>query len=122
MKYIRIKDGIFEVEKLNLDKIVGAIQYHILDNILIKRMYGSETHMYKYKILAQADTIEELCDDFILKEKMREVIYYHKSTKFDDLKTIAMLNERYTLYGAIWTIKGLIYVAKMNSEGKLVLI
>ena len=32
------------------------------------------------------------------------------------------LLENGCVYGAIWTDKGLIYVAKMNSEGKLCLI
>lgn len=96
MKYIRTKNGIYEPKT--------------------KMMFN---HIKEYK---EADTIEELCDEFVLVEKMREVIYHHKSSKFADFKSIALLNERYTLYGAIWTDKGLIYVAKMNDKGELELI
>ena len=111
MSYIRTKDGIYEVVKNELGdlvKIDGG--FILLDDI-------------KDKIIKESDTIKELCDEFVLVEKMREVTYHHKSSKFDDFKSIAMLNERYTLYGAIWVDgKGLIYAAKMNETGELVLI
>lgn len=38
MKYIRTKDGVYEVEKLNLNKIVGNIKYEIIDNKLFKNI------------------------------------------------------------------------------------
>lgn len=113
MSYIRTKDGrIVDTTKI----VTGSKFMDFATNDESFRV------IFKTEPLATADTIEELCDEFILEEKMREVIYHHKSTKFDDFKTIAMLNERYTLYGAIWTEKGLIYVAKMNESGCLELI
>ena len=113
MKYIRTKDGIYE--------IVGFDDECIIPSPIIK-MNGKLTHCSGYKNCKQADTIEELCDEFVLVEKIREVTYHHKSSTFADFKSIAMLNERYTLYGAIWASKGLIFVAKMNEKGDLELI
>lgn len=111
MKYIRTKDEVMLTEDYLNHPLFKALEKSA--GVTPEKFLQGTT---------QADTIEELCDEFILEEKMREVIYHHKSTKFDDFKTIAMLNERYTLYGAIWASKGLIYVAKMNDKGELELI
>ncbi len=74
-----------------------------------------------YKI---ADTIEELCDEFVwnLKESNKRTvannIFPFSHIKLDLDKQF----HNYELYGAIWTDKGLIYVAKMNDKGELELI
>lgn len=114
MKYIRTEKGIFEFTDEMCVNQFGHIAYKDRPHICI---YGVGN-----KVIKQANTIEELCDEFVLVEKIREVTYHHKSSKFADFKSIAMLNERYTLHGAIWTDKGLIYVAKMNDKGELELI
>jgi hypothetical protein len=79
-----------------------------------------------YKDCKQADTIEELCDEF--------VIVFDKSEQYDNelfnakTYTPVEVNTFYKnvkiekIYGAIWTDKGLIYVAKMNEKGELELI
>ena len=70
----------------------------------------------KHAIIKQADTIEELIDEWVYVENHKEtpvLIYWlstNKKHKDDDV------------YGAIWTDKGLIYVAKMNDKGELELI
>ena len=111
-RYVRTEDGIFEVVKEEV--LCGVRFYDIETKEHLNRIRGES-------IIAYAD-IEELCDEFVLVEKMREATYYHRSHNFNDFKSIAMLNERYTLYGAVWTSKGLIYVAKMNKDGELELI
>ena len=73
----------------------------------------------KDEILAEADTIEELCDKFVYCQNG----FYEMYSKLD----FAHYDKEYiknggTIKGAIWTSKGLIYVAKMDNEGKLVLI
>lgn len=92
MKYIRTKDGI---EKLDADR----------------------EHLAKYMNGKQADTIEELCDEFVfIKGNSKNVfppITYNKQ------KDIKFFDE---IYGAIWTNIGLIYVAKMNEKGELELL
>ena len=62
-------------------------------------------------IVRQADTIEELCDCFVdyCKEDDSHFVY----------NAIQGINE---IYGAIWTDKGLIYVAKMNEKGEFELL
>lgn len=113
MKYIITKDLIKYTFKDSAD-------YNQYDNI-------------KNNILREADTIEELCDEFLglVKSKssdfiiMRVIAHSLKELK-DSLNT--ELNEKtyYSkydiIYGAIWTDKGLIYVANMNSKGELELI
>lgn len=80
----------------------------------------------------QADNIEELCDRFVLVDKNeyeepieQELIGKRYRAMLDELKfrisegsDLAKMN----FYGAIWTDKGLTYVAKMNSNGELELL
>ena len=69
------------------------------------------------KVLAEADTIEELCDRFVSETE--------DNTKFwvePTLENAKMYCGIKNIFGAIWTDKGLIYVAKMNDEGVLELI
>ena len=65
-----------------------------------------------YKNCKIADTIEELCDKFvgICGTAKYKLIRFPPTIKFD------------AVYGAIWTDKGLIYVAKMNDKGGLELL
>lgn len=75
---------------------------------------------YIGEVLKEADTIEELCDMFITLEKLDGKRWHSINfTLCDDLRKD---RDNEGVYGAIWTDKGLIYVAKMNSDGKLVLI
>ena len=136
MKYIRTEDRIYELEKLNLRKTISNIKFEIRDNKLFKIMFGYEEHIYEYPILKQADTIEELCDEAVAiypdgthdncsvmhivdNNGFCEAVYGCLSVSVDDLKKDY---ECWEVYGAIWCSKGLIYVAKMNDEGELVLI
>lgn len=122
MKYIRTKDGIYEYslcDKITINGINGLYIQHDLKGNFISLN----------EVLNQADTIEELCDEFVawtdgyetpitcpLKEKER----------FERLKGLILLgiNNKINcwLKLAIWTDKGLIYVAKMNDKGKLELL
>ena len=107
MKYIRTANGIYDIE-------TAPIVY-VDDVKCVEFLAGKFTSRYE-KIIQESDTIEELCDEFV---------YYHhlltteeKQNK-DYLNTLYMFND---VYGAIWTDKGLIYVAKMNEKGELELI
>ena len=122
MKYIRTKDGfIYKVVKEDKDSFE-------LEGIFEKVM-GCHCYMPKSRLGAQldykqSDTIEELCDEF--------VVIYNESKKFTKPFTsfysdiIGVLKEHdlseCKIYGAIWTDKGLIYVAKMNDKGVLELL
>ena len=95
MKYIRTKTFITELESFM--HIVG------METLVIG---GAE-----YKIVKVADTIEELCDEFVSVSSIVKVI----NNRLENIKILA--NKGDVIYGAIWTDKGLIYVAKMNEKG-----
>ena len=86
-----------------------------------------------YKNCKQSDTIEELCDEFVglIKDRssdfiITKVIAHSLKELKDSLKTEFNGKTYYgkfdIIYGAIWTDKGLIYVAKMNENWDLELI
>lgn len=113
MKYIRTKDGVYEIKGANL----------ITKSFTIYK--GKRQCFVKEKdIIKQAETIEELCDEY--------VVVYNESKKFKKPFTsfyedkIGVLKEHdlneCKIYGAIWADKGLIYVAKMNEKGELELL
>ena len=108
MKYIRTKDGIVEITKV--------LSYCYLDKS------GNEYLLDKYKT---ADTIEELCDEFVLTDNGNPPLIIHNVVELDSgiFENVKTLKTQYkVIYGAIWTDKGLIYVAKMNENGEFELL
>lgn len=115
MRYIRTKDG----------KIIDLVAYKengVINNGIkfVNKINGSYFFVQQDNILKQADTIEELCDEFVATLKNTKP-YIFKDGEYKELekKPSEWLG---TLYGAIWTDKGLIYIAKMNDKGELELI
>ena len=104
MTYIRTKEGIYELAN---EKTITEFQ--VIDHLHNRAFLKSD-------IIAQADSIEELCDEFVIVNRS-----IHQTTKALN-KIKEYFNPYDTFYGAIWTDKGLIYVAKMNSKGELELI
>lgn len=114
MKYIRTEDGIDELSPLDYEAPM------CLDGKVVTCVYTRKHEwIAKSDILKQAKFIDELCDCF--------VYWFNESDK----PIIAIANEMgyvphcYTIkqiYGAIWTDKGLIYVAKTNDKGELELL
>ena len=77
----------------------------------------------KDEILAEAETIEELCDEFVIEYLTSEEVIQIRYPEFQWAKEDFESNKKGTLYGAIRVSgKGLIYVAKMNESGELELI
>lgn len=112
MKYIRTKDNqICEFNKF------FNIKWYKENGYTEKEMIESAKHL----ILKQADTIEELCDEFVIVPKDKNIKPCSTTTLavFDDVKSLLDTDD---VYGAIWTDKGLIYVAKMNEKGELKLL
>ena len=109
--YIRTKDGVYKVSHYNdwaTHKRKGAT---LIDG-------DKSSYIKNENIIAQSENLEELCDVFVLIERNAKPIIF---------KTLqgAINNKIYddeTIYGCIWTFKGLIYVAKTNEKGELVLI
>lgn len=120
MKYIRTNDNqIINVGKLKIDydiKIVG--------NYLQVFCKFGITPVETYEITKQADTIEELCDEFVIKPKNNMKNWLAFGVNVKHLKE-SIYNLNYPIkevFGAIWTDKGLIFVAKMNEKGELKLL
>ena len=74
------------------------------------------------KYIRTKDTIEELCDAYVFVSYSKETHYIYEMRINLNNKFKQHLLENGYVYGAIWTDKGLIYVAKMNENGALELI
>ena len=107
MKYIRTKDRIVELKKMTInDKLT--------DDYIHEKV---------------ADTIEELCDEFILVNEYRfrkPKTATELEKDFDEMKSF-YTNKNDKIYGAIWTydsngVPTLKPVAKINEKGELELI
>ena len=131
MKYIRTKDGriikISDWENYLKLKVVKITKSHFCElKLKVDRMYeDTETYKnywYKTKIIVQADTIEELCDGYIIVPNTKYGIPFTR--RIDDFDFLHPLDKDITeaIYGFIKTDRGLIYVAKMNEKGELELL
>ncbi len=118
-KYIRTDKGVFEIVKEDETEI-----YYFEKEEKVKNNDYYATFISKTKNLLQSDNLAKLCDEFVLKTTSKESgKSYYGLYYFTDIKHF-QVKEGYkgTWYGAIWTDKGLIYVAKMNEDGELVLL
>lgn len=106
-KYIRTKDGIIDISNLKIDTKYNC--------------YVDEQDVFQYPLnkYREADTIEELVDEFIVMSGYSLRHYTFKTLRNAIKHSKLFPFEVMYIYGAIWTDKGLIYVAKMNDEGKL---
>ena len=121
MKYIRTKDGIYEVIEENDNYY--KVKYFIKDKEMTTVKSKNENDLYGIDYaFKQADTIEELCDEFVIDDKRNNVRYLMEYYDVIDEVNNGRIYKEDTIYGAIWTDKGLIYVAKMNEKGELELI
>lgn len=100
-RYVRTEEGyIFDTQ--------NTYPFMVVDGYIDFNSAG------RFKIKREADTIEELCDCFAdyCKEDDSHLVF----------PEIPVRRYGYEIYGAIWTDKGLVYVAKMNSKGKFELL
>lgn len=112
MKYIRTKNGVYE-----LATEITITEFQIIDHLHNRVFLKSE-------IQSQADTIEELCDEFVcwLNNQPTHFDLDENLTVKEVKKNLDSWKAKAEVYGCIWTDKGLIYVAKMNEKGELELI
>lgn len=119
MRYFRTEDGIYPIIS-NLPEIPKRYKptgeytgSHFEDNLPPE----------KFK---QADTIEELKDFYIVDcprdRKMNRAFTIKQEALHYSQDCLKPQDIEHTIYAAIWTDKGLIYVAKMNEKGTLELI
>lgn len=113
--YVRTKDGVYE----------NANPYFIEDNKLYMCWdYPADIEAdFLGDIIAQSETIEELCDEFVIEFFASEVLVQVRYAEFQWAEEEFESDKKETLYGAIRVAgKGLIYVAKMNDKGELELL
>lgn len=115
MKYIRTKDG--RIIACGTQSDSGYSKGYIRIQNKPKTLSTNDP----IEILAEADTIDELCDDFVSISKYGDTKPVGDVVNWNYVKTKAKYDIEY-IYGAIWTEKGLIYVAKMNEKGEMVLL
>ena len=138
MKYIRTKEGI--IVDITKYKTVVPRTFNGKVVAIDLNHWGQDNDKYPTwidakDIVNQADTIEELCDEFVLSANGMKPMLFKKHSRTNeqsydlfkqsweiwrDNKKIDKNEHNY--YGAIWTDKGLIYIAKMNEEGELELL
>lgn len=118
MKYIRTKDGVKPICGEN--HITNTVSY-----------YNSRGRLSSAKVDDSriADTIKELCDEFVFKPvglKCKPSLLGIRgkpiSNKNWDISVKRVLKNHDNLYGAIWVDCNLIKVAKMNDKGILELL
>lgn len=130
MKYIRTKDGIYKYA--DYLGVFNGKRYALMDDAKGNRITMCQEQEELYQT---ADTIEELCDEFVLHygdtiqtnipipwatyERRSDNWQKHKEKLISELKKT---QRKAIVYGAIWTGKGLIYVAKINDKGALELL
>lgn len=108
MKYIRTKDSICG-ERIYENDIPKPKNEH--EKEVLRKLRNNIGEI----VIKQADTIEKLCDEFVRVSKS-----VHDFLVSDDIPTKKFDDTE--IYGAIWTDKGLQFVARMNSKGELELL
>ena len=117
MRYVRTKNSIREIIN-DYGNCCSVKSNH-------RKTIGGFTIIYGLSFAPRADTIEELCDEFVVFEEYSKKPFTLKQVySFQDVKDYVdkMAGLVKHILGAIWTDKGLIYVAKMNDKGELELL
>ena len=109
MKYIRTKDGVYEIERY----------FEPRDYYWVKQ--DCDQPIGSDEIIKEADTIEELFDGFVFIDTSANEIHVSKDmeqAKNDGMFILGCSLFKETLRGFIRTDKGLIYVAQLNDKGE----
>ena len=119
--YIRTGDNLYEITDKQYDILCGNLTEEEKENFKNITSFGLGSveegtyHSILIKdIFKYSENLEELCDRFVA--KTCDITEYWVETKLENAKMYCGVE---TIYGAIWTDKGLIYVAKMNDKGDL---
>ena len=110
MKYIRTKNG-----KIH----ISYNDYQGFEKLWVCKKRNTLADFYyvrRSSIVAQADTIEELCDCFVEVGLGNPMVVTWEYVLHDEDR------RNFDVYGAISTAKGIIYVAKLNEKGELELL
>lgn len=107
--YIRTKNHIYKVESETYDKQ----GYYIGDYDVI----------LKEQVVNQSENLLELIDEFVVIRDSTKINQLVRTDNIEYLKEMIKEDKRIiAVKGAIWTDKGLIFVAKLSDKGELELI
>ena len=111
MKYIRTKDNIYE-EYAREKRPDGCV------------ITTRGTRIPFTAILRESDDLEELCDELVVIYNNDKAFKKPFTSIYDNLEDLLREHEisECKVYGAIWTDRGLTYVARMNDDGELELL
>ena len=105
MKYVRTKDGIYEVVEDRNDGLWLVVKEHKPNNYIFK--------ISLQRVIKQADTVEELVDEYIARKDNGKPFVIKKYEIHSNLQFGC------TIYGAIWVGLDLHCVAELNTKGEL---
>lgn len=123
-EYIRTKDGkIFNLLELVIWKNAQGLDENEI-SFWDSAYRFPEMHKLglEARILKQADNIEELCDCKVIVDSRFSPIPMLFTMPLSDIIDTVGPNGYDAIYGAIFTDKGIIYVAEVNEKGELVLL
>ena len=112
MRYVRTKNSIREIID-DCGNCCSVKSNH-------RKTIDGFTIIYGLSFAQRADTIEELCDEFVVVTSLEKRHILSKVGENNTKRFALQLGD--DVFGAIWTDKGLIYVAKMNEKGELELL
>lgn len=134
IKYIRTEEGIFQVGKKNIVEPNNNPNVSIFPNesgyyITRKNQFDGIDFRYvnESSVIKEGNSILELCDEFVYNNELlcpmyispKEPLIESWKNRLDDEFNYKNHKE---IYGAIWTERGLIFVAKVNENNELELL
>lgn len=129
-KYIRIENNVIDVKakfghltEVESKKDIKPFTPYLYIDLEEKKIYYWDCYLnYDKEIsfIAMSDNIEELCDVYVV-PRFQHIFKIDKFSK-NAVENYAKSKDKGIVYGAIWTDKGLIFVAKINENEELVLI
>lgn len=125
MKYIRTKNFVHDSKDVVVVNENGTlVVLRGIDKDFVERTHGKTWNTGTNAVLAQAETVEELCDEFVYTDDTFKNVLYKR---LEPIKSLIKLRHNYQVFGAIWVVGEndepiLKSVAKMNSKGELELL
>ena len=99
----------------------------LIDTKKYKEMTGEECYIPTHEFLKSSDNIYDLLNRIIVVKRNRALNYkIYRKAEFLKLPIKSLTNDirghKITVYGCVWTDKGLIFATKMNTEGDMVVL